>query len=750
MIRDRNQRKQLWLNLRQSASRRPSAPCRRLYLGGNSATIHCDGRLGHCSCTSAPRHQRVTSHAATSWWTADGTGKQRRAKGACYDQRRATIDHPAGHHAGGRAGPVGDLVVVSDSRGAVDLVWHVRAVLPGRQPGRGGRAGGRELLVRRRHPAGGGRPGAGVALAVHCGGDLGGGRGGGHLRLAGPDPVCGVDLGGLVPDHPGGERDLRRVLPARGRQAGGAADRLTLTGQPVSAPGRTLGGAHPAALSLLDHDKGGRFRIGPEGDDYVTKQLYLPDSAILITRFMTPGGVGEVIDFMPVSDPGRVSDRHRLVRVVRCVRGQLRLVFECAPRFDYGRQSHELELTDQGAVFRTPTLRLTLHGGGQGAMQRHGDDVRGALTVRAGQAGGVMLESAADGPPRTMAPDELLCMFNETARFWRGWLAGSTYRGRWREMVDRSAITLKLMTYAPTGALVAAPTAGLPEQVGGERNWDYRFTWIRDASFSVHALLGLGFTDEAAAFGRWLADRAAEQVGQASGPLKIMYRVDGSSDLDEELLDHFEGYAGSKPVRVGNGAADQLQLDIYGEAIDSIYLADRQAIPAGHQGWTQLGGIVNWLCEHWDQPEEGIWETRGGRQDFTYGRLMCWVALDRMVRLANDHGRPADLDRWIRQRDQIYHQIMDKGWNPQRRAVAVDPGRHGHRAGLRQPGVPLRPQRLPGRAARRRGHLLDLHVLVRGRAGALGPPGAGAAGVREDVHLRQPSRPVRRGDRADR
>src|SRR6266508_6258595 len=173
MIRDRNQRKQLWLNLRQSASRRPSAPCRRLYLGGNSATIHCDGRLGHCSCTSAPRHQRVTSHAATSWWTADGTGKQRRAKGACYDQRRATIDHPAGHHAGGRAGPVGDLVVVSDSRGAVDLVWHVRAVLPGRQPGRGGRAGGRELLVRRRHPAGGGRPGAGVALLFIVAGILG-------------------------------------------------------------------------------------------------------------------------------------------------------------------------------------------------------------------------------------------------------------------------------------------------------------------------------------------------------------------------------------------------------------------------------------------------------------------------------------------------------------------------------------------------------------------------------------------------
>jgi GH15 family glucan-1,4-alpha-glucosidase len=419
---------------------------------------------------------------------------------------------------------------------------------------------------------------------------------------------------------------------------------------------------------LLDHDKGGRFRIAAEADDCVVKQLYFPDTAILITRFMTPDGVGEVIDFMPVAEPERASDRHRLVRVVRCVRGELRFVFECAPRFDYGRQAHELELTDQGAVFRTPTLALTLHGGGQGAMQRHGNDVRGALTVRAGQAGGVMLESAADGPPRSMAPEELLGLFNQTTRFWRGWLARSSYRGRWREMVNRSAIALKLMTYAPTGALVAAPTAGLPELVGGERNWDYRYTWIRDASFSVHALLGLGFADEAEAFGRWLNDRATEQAGEASGPLKIMYRVDGSSDLDEEVLDHLEGYAGSKPVRIGNGAADQLQLDIYGEMLDSIWLGDQHAIRVGHPGWTKLAQLTDWLCGHWDQPDEGIWETRGGRQNFTYGRLMCWVALDRMIRLAGQYGRPADLARWTSQRDLIYRQIIEHGWNPERKA----------------------------------------------------------------------------------
>jgi GH15 family glucan-1,4-alpha-glucosidase len=216
--------------------------------------------------------------------------------------------------------------------------------------------------------------------------------------------------------------------------------------------------------SLLDHDRGGRFRIAAEGDDVVVRQLYFPDTAILVTRFMTPGGVGEVLDFMVVEDPQRASDRHRLVRVVRCVRGQLRFVFECAPRFDYGRQAHQLELTEHGAVFHTPGLQLTLHGGGAGALRRDGDDVRGELTVRAGEAGGVMLESAAPGPPRTMTPEELLGLFTSTARFWRGWLAHSSYRGRWREMVNRSAITLKLMTYAPTGGLVAAPTPACPSR----------------------------------------------------------------------------------------------------------------------------------------------------------------------------------------------------------------------------------------------------------------------------------------------
>src|SRR5262249_40552388 len=264
-------------------------------------------------------------------------------------------------------------------------------------------------------------------------------------------------------------------------------------------------------------------------------------------------------------------------------------------------------------------------------------DVHATFTLQAGQTATVVLEAASEYPPGAISADAVNAMLVQTGAFWRAWLNRSTYHGRWRELVMRSAMTLKLMTYAPSGALVAAVTTSLPEQIGGERNWDYRYTWIRDASFSVYALLGLGYTDEAFAFLQWVSARVSDQVkvrGSAP-PLKIMYRVDGSSDLHEEDLEHFEGYLGSRPVRVGNGAADQLQLDIYGELLDSVYLADTQGLRVGHSGWTHLRGLLDWLCEHWDRPEEGIWETRGGRQPFVYGRLMSWVAMDRAIRIAN-------------------------------------------------------------------------------------------------------------------
>jgi GH15 family glucan-1,4-alpha-glucosidase len=427
--------------------------------------------------------------------------------------------------------------------------------------------------------------------------------------------------------------------------------------------------------SLLDADKGGHFRIAPDRDDYVARQLYLPDTAILVTRFMTPDGVGEVHDFMPIAG-NKPTDRHRLVRNIRVVRGTMKFRIDIQPRFDYGRAEHTLDFSEGGAVFRSGDMHLTVHGiaprgasiGEMGIkVEQANEGLRWTRTLREGEIGGVMLESMG-GPSRLLPPEEAQQLADDTAAFWRGWVAHSTYTGRWREMVARSAMTLKLMTYAPTGAPVAAPTTGLPEQVGGERNWDYRYTWIRDGSFSVYSLLGLGYLEEAATFGKWIRDRAAEQAGNGSGPLKIMYRVDGSSDLTEETLDHFEGWRGSRPVRVGNGAADQRQLDIYGEAMDAISLADAHGVQMAHSGWQSISKIIDWLCENWDQPDEGIWETRGGQKDFTYGRFQAWVALDRAFRLAERRGRPANLALWTAERDKVYEQVMQRGWNPKLRA----------------------------------------------------------------------------------
>lgn len=426
--------------------------------------------------------------------------------------------------------------------------------------------------------------------------------------------------------------------------------------------------------ALLDRKRGGYFRIAPDGTDYVTKQLYFPDSAVLITRFMAAEGVGEVLDFMPIDHPERATDQHHLVRLVRVVRGTMRFSLECAPRFDYGRQQHDLTVAGKGAIFHTPALSLTMHvdttpGADPIALSRSENDLYASFTLRQGQIAGAVLESASPTQPGTISAQQVRDMFLTTVEYWRNWLNRSTYQGRWRETVSRSAMTLKLMTYAPTGALVAAVTAGLPEQIGGERNWDYRFTWIRDASFSVYALMGLGYTDEALAFLKWVDARVEEKKDDTStSPLKIMYRIDGSSDLHEETLDHFEGYQGSRPVRIGNGAADQLQLDIYGELLDSLYQAETRGFTIGYPGWKGLTGVIDWLSENWDRPEEGIWETRGGQQPFVYGRLMSWVAFDRTIRMAAAHGLPGNVARWATERDRIYDQIQDKGFDEKRGA----------------------------------------------------------------------------------
>ena len=419
--------------------------------------------------------------------------------------------------------------------------------------------------------------------------------------------------------------------------------------------------------SILDRELGGYYRIAPATEGWTPKQLYFPDTNVLMTRFLTRAGVGEVQDFMPIHDaPGSVY-RHRLIRRVLGVRGELTFRIEVEPRFNYGRDPHTIVFHENGVVFRSAEISMALESATPLTLGENG--VSCEITLSPGEAVTFVLERVPENyVPRPYSEGETRDALDRTLEYWRQWLAKSRYQGRWREMVHRSALTLKLLTFRPTGGIVAAPTTSLPEQLGGGRNWDYRYTWIRDAAFSLYALLRLGFTDEAAAFMEWLRERFSEVRPEGHGPLQIMYGIDGRSELKEEVLDHLEGYQGSAPVRIGNGAADQLQLDIYGELIDSVYFYSRNGSPVDHDSWVDLSRVIEWICENWDQADEGIWEERGGRKHYTYSRLMSWVGLERAVKMALERGLPADLPKWQAARDQIYHQIMARGWHPERQA----------------------------------------------------------------------------------
>jgi GH15 family glucan-1,4-alpha-glucosidase len=418
--------------------------------------------------------------------------------------------------------------------------------------------------------------------------------------------------------------------------------------------------------AILDDEKGGRFKIAPASEGAARKQLYWPDTNVLITRFFTPDGVGEVIDYMPVGVPENGHGYHQLVRRVRVVRGEMGFRMECSPAFDYARAEHETEVTTEGAAFRTPDLCLGLST--SVPLEQSAGSAFAEFSLEEGQAAVFVLREIeaggdCDSSPSGEEEDEL---FRQTVEYWRRWLSKCTYTGRWREVVERSALALKLLTFEPTGAMVAAPTMGLPEGVGGERNWDYRYTWIRDAAFTLYGLLRIGFTEEAAAFMAWIEARCKDSG--TGGSLQLMYGLDGRHDLTEVTLDHLDGYRGSRPVRLGNGAYDQLQLDIYGELMDAVYLYNKHGDPISYDLWTRLRTLINWVCDNWQREDEGIWEIRGGRRHFVYSKLMCWVAVDRGLRLASKRSFPADRERWLRVRDEIYEEIMDRGWSPERNA----------------------------------------------------------------------------------
>jgi GH15 family glucan-1,4-alpha-glucosidase len=418
--------------------------------------------------------------------------------------------------------------------------------------------------------------------------------------------------------------------------------------------------------AMLDDTKGGRFSIAPAGQGWRNQQLYIPETNVLLTQFLSEDGIGEVTDFMPVGDG---SHTRRVVRRVQTLKGSMRFALRCEPRFDYARSSHDTTLTDGAAVFTpagpeaaarlrslNPSVPLVLEDGA----------ITAEFTLGPNEAADFVFEMAEDDALPGEAELDVDASLAEALSFWRGWVRGGRFPSRWRETVVRSALTMKMLCSTATGGIAAAATFGLPEEVGGERNWDYRFTWIRDASLTATALTTLGLTDEMASYISWIEDRYLDS--DESGALQIMYGIDGRKDLKEQTLDDLEGYRGSAPVRIGNGAYDQLQIDIYGELLLAVDAYDRRCRPVSHALWSQVTHSVNWTCNNWRRKDEGVWEVRGGPQEFLYSRLMSWVAVDRGIRIAQRRGLPAPVENWRRVRDEIYHEVFERYWNEELQA----------------------------------------------------------------------------------
>ena len=449
---------------------------------------------------------------------------------------------------------------------------------------------------------------------------------------------------------------------------------------------------------LLDAQRGGYFQIAPSDPNISGMQRYLRGSNVLQTRFSSEAGEVLLTDFMPVETLSAWQFRelnnntwtredgscHCLVRIVECEQGELPITMTLKVTPDYAGAPTEVSLVPNGmgavisggqqyvglgvvGAYRLPSFNMFV-------QQEAGDECPSIIVQATLQEGERLLFAVGMGrnarAARRLAEEELhLRNFDwelaHTLHCWRTWLKGSINSGPYSHWVERSALVLKMMTYAPTGAIVAAPTTSLPEELGGVRNWDYRYTWLRDATFTLYALNVLGFTEEAHAFTHWLR-RLSYKDGE---DLQIMYGIRGERELAERELPHLSGYCDSRPVRIGNGAADQKQMDVFGEVLDCIHIFRRQGGFERYgeklEGplWRMMRLLVEHVCQHWQETDSGIWEVRGGARHFVYSKVMCWVALDRAIRAAEQLELEADLPRWRLVRDQIRADILIHGYN---------------------------------------------------------------------------------------
>jgi alpha,alpha-trehalase len=426
--------------------------------------------------------------------------------------------------------------------------------------------------------------------------------------------------------------------------------------------------ARPVFARILDWAKAGFFRIAPLDDEYESTRRYLPGTNVLETTFRTPSGTLVLTDFfafrVPAEGEGAHSAHpdHQLIRLTRCTDGEVAVKVKLVPRFDYGLTTPRLEtLADDLVIVCGGADALVLQ-----SELPFGDAERSATqgnrTLQAGEEAFVVLtyQLPHELEPHRLTREEVQAKLEETTSMWTAWAERCTYEGPYRDQVLRSALVLKALTNGPTGSIVAAATTSLPEEIGGERNWDYRFCWLRDSALTLNALFALGYTDEAHAYMAWLRRTTAGRARE----LQIMYGVGGERLLPEVELDWLEGYRGSRPVRIGNGAYSQFQLDVFGELIDTVWVYRQHGGEIDDTFWEFLGRVAGAVIDRWRKPDQGIWEIRGEPRHFTYSKVMAWVALDRVVRIAELDGREGALDEWRANRDELRGLIERDGVDP--------------------------------------------------------------------------------------